>query len=156
MELIDRRILAAMQDGLPLVAEPFAAIGEPLGLSAAEVIARLEAMQGRGIIKRMGLVLRHHEFGYRANAMTVWDVPDAQARTAGEQLSTLPFVTLCYRRPRRLPIWPYNLFAMIHGTDRSEVERQIETATQAAGLENLPRAVLFSKKRFKQQGARFA
>ncbi|MCB1972549.1 MAG: Lrp/AsnC family transcriptional regulator, partial [Geminicoccaceae bacterium] len=70
MELIDRRILAAMQDGLPLVAEPFAAIGEPLGLSAAEVIARLEAMQGRGIIKRMGLVLRHHEFGYRANAMT--------------------------------------------------------------------------------------
>lgn len=151
----DRRLLAAIQDGLPLVSRPFLEIGKRIGLAENDVIARLEALAACGVIKRLGLVLRHHELGYRANAMTVWDVPDEKTRAVGKALSDLPFVTLCYRRPRRPPVWPYNLFAMIHGRDRSEVEAQIEQATVASGLQEVPRAVLFSKRRFKQRGARF-
>ena len=155
MELIDRQILAAMQDGLPLLARPFAEIANQVGLDETAVIAKLEAMQARGIVKRLGLILRHHELGYRANAMTVWDVPDARTRAMATRLSALPFVTLCYRRPRRPPVWPYNLFAMIHGKDRLAVEAQVEEATRASGLAGAPRAILFSKRRFKQRGARF-
>jgi len=157
MELtaLDRRLLAALQDGLPLVSRPFQMIGDRLGMAEADVIARLRSLGEGGIIKRLGLVLRHHELGYRANAMTVWDVPDPRTEAIGKTLSALPFVTLCYRRPRRPPIWPYNLFAMIHGRDRSQVEAQIEQATAASGLQGMPRAVLFSKRRFKQRGARF-
>jgi DNA-binding Lrp family transcriptional regulator len=151
----DRRLIAAVQDGLPLVPRPFAALGEALGIAEDQVIAALARLIEDGVIKRMGVIVRHHELGYRANAMVVWNVPDAQTSEAGWLLAALPFVTLCYRRPRRLPDWPYNLFCMIHGRDRLAVEGQIEQASAAAGLADVPRAVLFSRRRFKQRGARY-
>ena len=152
----DRRLVAAIQDGLPLVPRPFAAVGRAIGQSEADVIAGLERLQDQGVIRRMGVIVRHHELGYRANAMVVWDVPDERVGQVGPALAALPFVTLCYRRPRRPPIWPYNLFCMIHGRDRAVVEELIEQATRAAALEGIPRAVLFSRRRFKQRGARYA
>ena len=88
--------------------------------------------------------------------MVVWDVPDLRIGDAGRILAVLPFVTLCYRRPRRPPVWPYNLFCMIHGRDRGTVEALVDQASAAAGLEDLPRAVLFSRRAFKQRGARYA
>lgn len=151
----ERRLLAAIEPGLPLVPRPFLAIGEGVGLGEAEVIATLRSLLDRGVVRRLGVVVRHHELGYRANAMTVWDVPDERVRAAAARLVELPYVTLCYRRPRRPPLWPYNLFCMIHGRDRERVEAEIEEATRAAGLDGLPRAILFSRRRFKQQGARY-
>jgi DNA-binding Lrp family transcriptional regulator len=152
---IERRLLAAIEGGLPLVPRPFLAVGEAVGLGEAEVIASLRSLLERGVVRRLGIVVRHHELGYRANAMTVWDVPDEAVRGAAARLVDLPYVTLCYRRPRRPPVWPYNLFCMIHGKDRARVEAEIEEATRAAGLEGLPRAILFSRRRFKQHGARY-
>jgi DNA-binding Lrp family transcriptional regulator len=151
----DRRLIAAVQDGLPLVPRPFAAIGDALGRAEDQVIAALARLLQDGVIKRMGIIVRHHELGYRANAMVVWDVPDSQASETGRLLAALPFVTLCNRRPRRLPDWPYNLFCLIHGLDRVSVEGQIEQASAAAGLAGVPRAVLLSRRRFKQRGALF-
>jgi DNA-binding Lrp family transcriptional regulator len=150
------RLLAALEDGLPLVPRPYQALGERVGLTEAEVIETLRSLAARGVIRRLGLILRHRELGYRANAMTVWDAPDAQVPEAAAALTRLPFVTLCYRRPRRPPLWPYNLFCMIHGKDRALVEAEVEEATVAAGLSGLPRAVLFSRRCFKQRGARYA
>ena len=152
----DRRLIAAVQDGLPLVERPFAEVGRRVGLGEDDVIAGLGRLLAGGVVKRLGVVVRHHELGYRANAMVVWDVPDDRVGGAGRRLAGLPFVTLCYRRPRRPPVWPYNLFCMIHGRDRGTVARLIETVTAEAGLERLPRAVLFSRRRFKQRGARYA
>jgi len=152
----DRRLLAALEDGLPLVPRPYRALGERVGLSEAQVIETLRSLAARGVIRRLGLILRHRELGYRANAMTVWDVPDEQVRDAAATLTRLPFVTLCYRRPRRPPLWPYNLFAMIHGKDRAKVLAEVEEATVAAGLDGVARAVLFSRRCFKQRGARYA
>jgi siroheme decarboxylase len=152
----DRLLIAALQDGLPLVARPYAAVGELIGLGEAEVIEAIRRLIAAGVIKRFGVIVRHRELGYRANAMVVWDVPDDRVAHAGRRLAELPFITLCYRRPRRLPDWPYNLFCMIHGCDRRMVEALIERITVAAGLAAQPRAVLFSRRRFKQRGARYA
>jgi DNA-binding Lrp family transcriptional regulator len=106
-----------------------------------------------GIIKRLGVVVRHHELGYRANAMVVWDVPDARVEQIGRRLGDIDCVTLCYQRPRRLPDWPYNLFSMVHGQDRDDVLACIGRLVEALGLGDIPHAVLFSGRRFKQRGA---
>jgi DNA-binding Lrp family transcriptional regulator len=152
---IDRDLLAAMADGLPLVSRPYAAIGAAIGLGEDEVLARLRALAAAGVISRLGVIVRHHELGFRSNAMTVWDVPDERVQAAGVRLCELSFISLCYRRPRRPPTWRYNLFCMIHGRDRATVMAQVDAATQAAGLADLPRDVLFSVRRFKQRGARY-
>jgi DNA-binding Lrp family transcriptional regulator len=151
----DRRVLAAIQDGLPLVSRPYAAIGARLGLSEAEVIARLDRLQQSGVIRRFGVVVRHREVGYGANAMVVWDAPDESVAGLGRCLAQFDFITLCYRRPRRLPHWRYNLYCMIHGRDREQVRAQLEWMINHCGLQALPHAVLFSRRRFKQRGARY-
>ena len=152
----DRRLLAAIEDGLPLTPQPYAAIARHIGLSEADVLARLRRLRTERIISRFGLVVRHHELGYRANAMVVWDIPDGQVDELGRRLAAYDFVTLCYRRPRRLPLWPYNLFCMVHGRDRDTVRGQITTLNAEQCLDAYPHDVLFSRRRFKQRGARYA
>lgn len=151
----DGELIAAVAHGLPMVPRPFAAIADALGSSEAEVIARLESLAAAGVIRRFGIVVRHHELGFNANAMVVWDVPDDRTFEAAQRIMAFPFVTLCYRRPRRPPHWPYNLFCMIHGRDRAAVERLIEVLTRETGLSDVRCAVLFSRRRFKQCGARY-
>jgi DNA-binding Lrp family transcriptional regulator len=148
-------LIGAIQQGLPLVSRPYAQIGEGIGLSENEVIAGLAQLQEQGIIKRIGVVVRHHELGYRANAMVVWDIPDDLVSALGHCLGKFEFVTLCYQRPRRLPAWRYNLFCMIHGRDRDEVLRLVEQLKTQCGLQDIAHEVLFSQRRFKQCGARY-
>ncbi|MBZ0106012.1 MAG: Lrp/AsnC family transcriptional regulator [Sulfuricella denitrificans] len=152
----ESRVIAAIQSGLPLVALPYAAVGESLGLAEPVVIGALQNLVLHGVIKRMGVVVRHHELGYRANAMVVWDIPDEEVSSLGHCLGKLEFVTLCYRRPRRLPAWRYNLFCMIHGHDRDEVLARVEEMRHGCGLQHVACEVLFSTRRFKQCGARYA
>jgi len=155
IEHIDRKLLGAIQDGLPLTPRPYADVGKTLGISEDEVIERLGLMHKCGIISRFGLVLRHPELGFKANAMVVWDVPDDKIDAIAELIKTHGFVTLCYSRRRFPGVWPYNLYCMIHGRDRDKVLQQIDEVKHAAGLNGFPNKVLFSKKRFKQYGARF-
>lgn len=149
----DRQLLAAIQPGLPLVPRPYADIGAHVGLAEAEVIARLARLREAGVIRRFGVVVRHHEVGYGANAMVVWDVPDGRVSELGRCLAGFDFITLCYRRPRRLPQWRYNLYCMIHGQNRDEVLSHLEWMVNRCGLQALPHEVLFSRRRFKQRGA---
>lgn len=149
----DRRLLTAIERGLPLCRRPFDEIGRRAGISGDEVIAALDRMIGAGIISRMGIIVRHHELGYRNNAMVVWDIPDEEAETIGNRFKTFDFVTLCYRRRRRPPLWPYNLFCMVHGREREVVLAQVEELVACCGLADTPREVLFSSRRFKQRGA---
>lgn len=151
----DRALLEILQHGLPLVAHPYAAMGAQVGYSEAEVIARLSGWQQSGLIKRLGVIVRHRQLGYRANAMVVFDIPDDQVRQVAGKMCQQPFVTLCYRRPRRGADWPYNLFCMIHGQDRQRVEAQIGQLIKACGIQDWPMAVLFSTRCFKQRGARY-
>jgi len=149
----DRLVIEAIQRGLPLVPRPYAGIGARIGLAEEEVIARIRRMQQDGTIKRFGVIVRHHELGYSANAMVVWDVPDAQVADIGQRLSAFDFISLCYRRARAQPEWPYNLYCMIHGRDRAAVRRRIAYLTEVCGLQEMRHAVLFSRRRYKQRGA---
>src|SRR3989338_5131694 len=149
----DRRLLAAIAKVLPLAPRPFAEVGNRVGLSEREVIARLERLKQSGVVRRFGVVVRHHELGYGANAMVVWDAPDDQAPALGRCLAGFDFITLCYRRPRRLPAWRYNLYCMIHGKTREEVLSNIDWMVNRCWLQNLPHKVLFRRRRFKQCGA---
>lgn len=142
-----------VEAGLPLVERPYAAWAAELGWSEDAVLEHIGLWLAEGRLKRFGVVVRHHEFGFVANAMAVFDVPDARVDAAGQALAAQPGVTLVYRR-ERADDWPYNLYAMVHGTQRQAVMAVIERMTQAAGLENCPREVLFSIRRFKQTGAR--
>ncbi len=150
-----RRLAGVLAGGLPLVAEPYAALGRDAGLTESEVIEQLRAWLASGVLRRLGTVVRHRALGYTANAMVVWNVPDASASEAGERLASQPGVTLCYRRLRRPPRWNYNLFCMVHGTERAQVFETIERVTQAAGLGAYPREVLFSRRCFAQRAARY-
>lgn len=148
-------LLAQVQGGLPLVSSPYAELGRRVGLSEREVIELLSAWMRDGVIKRMGVVVRHRSLGYDANAMVVWDVPDDRVSDAGRRMRAFEFVTLCYRRPRA-PSWPYNLFCMIHGKDRGKVIAQTELLAHGCGLGEVPREMLFSRRCFKQRGAYYA
>ena len=151
----DQALVEAIQCGLPLVSRPYAEIGETLDMSETEVIDCLGKLIDRGIIKRMGVIVRHRELGYHANGMVVWDVPDDHASELGRCIGKYEFVTLCYRRPRRLPEWNYNLFCMIHGSDRESVLRNKDILIERCDLQGVSHDVLFSQRRFKQRGARY-
>jgi DNA-binding Lrp family transcriptional regulator len=151
-----RKLVAALEDGLALDPRPYAVLGARTGLGEQVVIDRLARWQAEGLIRRFGVVVRHHELGWRANAMAVWDVPDGRARRFGRMLAAAEGVTLAYRRARARPAWPYNLFCMIHGTERNAVAARLAALNRALGLDAFPHAVLFSRTRFKQTGPRLS
>lgn len=154
MDEIDRALIVATQGGLPLVSEPYRQIGEPLGLSAAAVIRRLQNLLATGIIRRIGAVPNHYAIGWTANGMTVWDVDDARIDELGGKIGALPFVTHCYRRPRALPAWPYNLFAMVHGGSRQECAEKAAEIRAVLGDACRANDILYSTRILKKTGLR--
>lgn len=152
----DRTLIGAMQSGLPLCQRPFDALAQSVGSTPQAVLQRIADWLADGTLKRFGVVLRHHELGYTANAMVVHDIPDALVSELGQRLGQHPGVTLCYRRPRVEGQWRYNLFCMVHGRERAQVEQQIAELRTRFALQDYAHAVLFSRERFKQQGARYA
>lgn len=155
LDPLERRLVLATQAGLPLVPRPYHALAAQLGVPVEEVFARLQGMLQRGAIRRIGAVPNHYALGYRANGMTVWDVDDARVDALGRQVGGLAFVSHCYRRPRRPPAWPYNLFAMVHGRRRDEVERQVEAIARLLGDACRGHEVLYSVRILKKTGLRF-
>jgi len=153
-EELDRALVIATQAGLPLVPRPYGAIAEQLGVSEDTVLARLEALLASGAIRRIGAVPNHYAIGWTANGMTVWDVADERVDGLGEQVGALPFVTHCYRRPRALPVWPYNLFAMVHGASRDEVADKAGRIAELLGDACRGHDILYSTRILKKTGLR--
>jgi DNA-binding Lrp family transcriptional regulator len=154
VDAIDRAIVRATQAGLPLSARPYHAVAQGLGLDAEEVMARMRRMLAAGIIRRIGAVPNHYRLGYRANGMSVWDVSDERVSELGRRVGSLPFVSHCYRRPRRPPEWPYNLFAMVHGRTQGEVEAQVTEIAALLGDAVRRHDVLYSTRILKKAGLR--
>jgi DNA-binding Lrp family transcriptional regulator len=152
----ERPLVAAIERGLPLVPEPFAAVGRAAGMSEAGVRAALARWLASGAARRFGVVVRHRGLGFSANAMVVWDVPDSEVDEAGARLARAAGVTLAYRRARKLPEWRYNLFCMLHGRSREAVRARIGALREEAGLAGVAHEILFSRRCFKQRGARYA
>lgn len=154
LDATDRRLIQATQAGLPLVPRPYHALAEQLGLSAEEVMVRLQRMLDLGIIRRLGAIPNHYALGYRANGMTVWDVADEVVDALGERVGALEFVSHCYRRPRHPPDWPYNLFAMVHGRSREEVETKAQAIRALLGTACRNHDILYSTRILKKTGLR--
>lgn len=150
----ERRLIAATQAGLPLTPRPYQTIAAQLGCTEAQVMREMELMLARGLIRRIGAVPNHYRLGYVANGMTVWDVADEQIDALGTRIGRLPFVSHCYQRPRRLPVWPYNLFAMVHGHTREEVLQQAQHIAELLGPAVKQRDILFSTEILKKTGLR--
>ncbi|MFB9885824.1 siroheme decarboxylase subunit beta [Balneatrix alpica] len=154
MDKLDRLLIELTQAGLPLTPTPYADLAERLGMDEAQVLQRLSQLKAQGILRRIGLVPNHYRLGYQANAMSVWDVDDDQALILGEQLGHLGFVSHCYLRPRHLPLWPYNLFAMLHGHSYAEVEQLAEQIATLLGGYCQGHELLYSTRILKKTGMR--
>ncbi|MDD5388015.1 MAG: AsnC family transcriptional regulator [Gallionellaceae bacterium] len=156
LEPADYTLASALEGGLTLSPRPYAALATRLGWREEAVLTRLARLIDLGVIRRFGIVVRHRELGYHANAMVVWDVPDAEVPIVGRALAGQRAVTLCYQRPRCLPHWRYNLFSMLHGQDRGAVLEELARLRGKLGLDHLVCEPLFSHRRFKQCGARYS
>ncbi|MET0012071.1 MAG: AsnC family transcriptional regulator [Sedimenticola sp.] len=150
----DRRIVVTTQEGLPLDSRPYADVARRVLLTEDEVIERMERLLDNGVIRRIGLVPNHYKLGFRGNGMSVWDIPDEKLDTLGQLVAGLDFVSHCYQRPRYEGVWPYNLFAMVHGRDRDEVRVKTEQISQLLGDECRGHDVLFSTEVLKKTGLR--
>ena len=151
---IDLALIQATQQGLPVEPSPYQAIAQKIGCTEAVVIERLQRLLDTGIIRRIGMVPNHYRLGYVANGMTVWDVADEQVDQLGEAVGRLPFVSHCYRRPRALPDWPYNLFAMVHGRSREEAAVQAAQIATLLGAACRAHDILYSTRILKKTGLR--
>lgn len=156
MDEADRRIVAATQGGLPLVPRPYHAVAEAIGLPPGEVMARMERLLAEGAIRRIGAVPNHYALGYRFNGMAVWDVEDGRVDALGARIAALGLSSHCYRRPRHMPDWPYNLFTMVHGRTREEALGAVEDIAAVLGEAVRAREVLFSTRILKKTGLRLA
>ncbi|MBS0303571.1 Lrp/AsnC family transcriptional regulator [Ottowia sp.] len=154
LDAFDRALIAATQGGLPLVARPYEAVGAMLSVPGEQVRERLAQMLKGGLVRRIGAVPNHYRLGYTANGMSVWDVDDAQVSKLGARVAQLPGVSHCYRRPRHLPDWPYNLFAMLHGTSREAVAEQAEEIARLLGNACRSHDILYSTAILKKTGLR--
>ena len=154
LDEIDRRIVLATQSGLPLEPQPYHAVARQVGIPAEEVMARMMRMLESGVIRRIGVVPNHYALGYKANGMTVWDVPDERVDELGAKIGALDFVSHCYCRPRHLPDWNYNFFAMVHGHDRGEVGELVRRIAELIGDADRGHEILYSTRILKKTGLR--
>ncbi|MCP3688527.1 MAG: Lrp/AsnC family transcriptional regulator [Gammaproteobacteria bacterium] len=151
---LDRAIIRSSQAGLALVPSPFAEIALQVGCDTATVLDRITNMLGSGVIRRVGVVPNHYRLGLRANGMSVWNVSDQQLERLGAAVGQLDFVSHCYQRPRCEPIWPYNLFAMVHGHHRDEVHNKVQQISMLLGTACQQHDILFSSAILKKSGLR--
>ena len=151
---IDRRLIKATEAGLPLCEQPYHALAQDLGLQPGDVMARLEHMLEAGAIRRIAAVPNHYRLGYAANGMSVWDVPDNVISEAGAKVGKLDFVSHSYHRLCHLPEWPFNLFVMVHGHDRGEIEDKVRAIAGILGDWNRGHRVLYSTRVLKKTGFR--
>ena len=151
---LDRKIIKATQKGLPLEPSPFADIATRCGCDTQTAINRLKKMFDNGVIRRIGAVPNHYRLGLKSNGMSVWDIPGDRLNILGKKIGKLDFVSHCYERPRCLPLWRYNLFAMVHGHNRDEVNSKVDQISALVGSDCDQHEVLFSTGILKKSGLR--
>ncbi|MBK7842354.1 MAG: hypothetical protein IPJ71_01465 [Bdellovibrionales bacterium] len=149
------RILQRLESGIPIDPEPFKTIAADCNATVSEVLAVIQDLESQNSIRRFGVVVNHKAIGFESNAMCVWDVPDTKVSEIGKKMKSYEFVTLCYRRKRSLPAWPYNLYCMIHGQDQDMVLSQYRIIKNELRLGDIASKILFSTKTFKQRGAKY-
>ena len=154
IEELEHQLIQITQSGIPIVERPFAEIAEKMGISEQQVISMMDSMKRNGVIRRIGLVPNHYALGYLFNLMTVWDIQDDEINNVGDMVGNLDYVSHCYQRPRHLPDWPYNFFAMVHGTTELEVQQKMNSIEELVKDHCKQHIALKSTKILKKTGIR--
>ncbi len=153
LEATDIPYVRALQEDLPLLPRPFAALAARFELVEAEVLAAGQRLLADGTMRRYGATLRHREAGYRANAMACWAMPEERIAAAGQAAAGHRAVSHCYERPAHPPEWPYQLYTMVHA--RSEEELVGALGELEGRIRPLGRAVLPTLKEYKKARLRY-
>lgn len=152
VDAIDKKIIHVLQNGIPVVAEPFAALAKEVGIPTEDFLARLRRLKEEGILRRMGAVLQHRHAGFKANVLCIWKVPEEWLDEVGKIISAESFVSHCYTRSTT-PEWPYNLYTMIHGHTKEQCD---EIAERIASENNLTeRKMLYTVREWKKASMRY-
>lgn len=151
---LDRTLIRATQKGLPLVRSPYSEIAAQCDCDTETVMTRFHRMLDSGVLRRIGAVPNHYRLGLRSNGMSVWSIREDRLKILGDKIGTLDFVSHCYERPRHLPLWPYNLFAMVHGHNPEEVNHKVNQIADLVGADCDQHDVLFSSRILKKSGLR--
>jgi DNA-binding Lrp family transcriptional regulator len=144
---IEKKVVAAVQDDMPVCQRPYAEIARRIGLEESELLATLERLCRQGVIRRFGATLRHQKSGYRANAMTAWRVAEERIEAVGRLMAASPHVSHCYRRDPA-PDWPYNLYTMIHAADEAQCREIAAELGRLTAVQDY--ALLFSRRELKK------
>lgn len=148
----EKKLVQLVQDDLTPGVRPFADLAQKLDVSEKDVIETLQSWQKKGLLRRFGVLLRHQKAGFRANAMSVWMVPEEEVEEAGRKIISFPEVGHCYQRPS-FPDWPYTLYAMIHAENRNAVERIAVNISRSTGIDQYE--LLFTEREFKKTSMRY-
>ncbi|MBL7004710.1 MAG: Lrp/AsnC family transcriptional regulator [Gammaproteobacteria bacterium] len=151
---LDRRIIQATQSGLPLVSKPYQYIADKLSESQGSVIQRMKLMKQAGKLRRIGAVPNHYKLGLCGNGMTVWNIPEKKVAEVGNKIASMDFVSHCYQRPRHLPDWPYNVFAMVHGATKEQAFEKVKLLEAELAPDVFEHETLFSSAILKKTGLR--
>lgn len=145
--------LIRMMDGdIGFSVRPFDSVAAKLAVSEGEVLRKVAEWKSSGILRRVGLLLKHREAGFKANGMCCWNVPEEQVCDFGRRLAQFPEVTHCYERPF-CPEVPFRLYAMIHRQSVPETRALFARLTDEAGLP--PGRIFFSTTEFKKTSMAF-
>jgi DNA-binding Lrp family transcriptional regulator len=148
----ERRILAALQDGLPNSRTPYADLAREIGISTEELLATLEVWKREGKLRRIGAVVNHFRVGLSEGAMVVWKVEPQRIAEVGAALADFAEVSHAYER-QAVPGWGYNLYTMVHGTTAEVVRRTVERMSQAVGVSDYQ--ILATRKELKKVPPRY-
>lgn len=149
---MDKAVVRELQQDLSLSPSPFTVMAGRMNLSEDALFALAADLKVRGILRRYGAVLHHRRAGFRANAMTVWNVPIEQIAQVGQLLAGHPAVSHCYQRPT-YPDWPYSLFTMVHGTTRERCEQTIRELSCLTGVSDY--TAIYSYRELKKTRVRY-
>lgn len=143
----EKALVRVLQEDIPISPRPFTEIGEAVGMSEDEVLDKVREWQTDGTIRRFGAMVRHQKLGYKANAMSAWDVPDERTEEVGREFSAAGEVSHCYQRPRA-DGWDYNVFAMIHAATPEQCREVAAQLARQVGVDDYD--LLFSSREFKK------
>lgn len=141
------RVVRCIQEDLPLVGKPFNQWADELAMTEGELLELISWWLEQGFMRRFAAVLNHRQVGFSANGMVVWSCPEERIDEYGRIVASHQEVSHCYHRPAH-PVWPYNLYAMVHGRNTEECRKIADKLAEAIHLHDYE--ILFSTKEFKK------
>ena len=143
----DIEVIRATQGDMPVIPEPYAPAADKLGIPQDQLLAHLQQMQERRLLRRVAAILFHRRAGFSANGMGVWKVPDERIMELGPRMAAFRGISHCYQRPTYAD-WPYSIFTMAHGRSKDECDAILDSIATQTGIDE--RSTLYSSTEFKK------